>query len=421
MMAVELEGANKEKLQVAPGKLATLSFAIPASLQATAPATIPLWYFDEKKGLWQEQGSATRQGNTYVGTVSHFSYWNCDAPFPVVSFQAVIKDAAGQALPGVLIDIRQVKDSLTRSARTDANGRISGKIPANQPLDLVLRPNACGQSGYTKRIGPFAADTDLGVIATTYDQTAYRGVVVSGKVETCTGSPFSNGYLKVSYDYETHGEISSHCVALNSDGSYQFTARTCPEKGGLLSIMVIEKSPEKNSAEVSAQIPANQQTYTAQTLRVGAECGLGYGNMRLTVGDNTYAMIDWPDDVRISSFILNNQPHSRLGASSIAQCENFERTLLIELNTAGTIDSVGTYAVLPSKVYIGLLSPTNAVNRYTFTGGELNVTEFREIGSRETEDGGYFVVSGSYTGKVVKVGTTTELPFTCTFTNVRKY
>ena len=78
MMAVELNGSNGEPLQLATGKTATLTMPIAVATQAAALATIPLWFFDETKGMWVEQGSATKTGNTYIGTVSHFTWWNCD-------------------------------------------------------------------------------------------------------------------------------------------------------------------------------------------------------------------------------------------------------------------------------------------------------------------------------------------------------
>ena len=77
MIAVELRSASNEELQLANGSTAEIS--VPVPLNATnAPTTIPLWYFDEEGGYWKEEGSATLQGNKYVGSVSHFSFWNCD-------------------------------------------------------------------------------------------------------------------------------------------------------------------------------------------------------------------------------------------------------------------------------------------------------------------------------------------------------
>jgi len=46
-----------------------ISFPAPAGV---TDASVPLWAFDEARGVWMEEGSATLQGNVYTGTVSHF-------------------------------------------------------------------------------------------------------------------------------------------------------------------------------------------------------------------------------------------------------------------------------------------------------------------------------------------------------------
>jgi hypothetical protein len=48
--------------------------------------------------VFLKEGSATKTGSNYVGKVSHFSFWNCDAPFPVVEFEASFVDQAGAPL-----------------------------------------------------------------------------------------------------------------------------------------------------------------------------------------------------------------------------------------------------------------------------------------------------------------------------------
>jgi len=49
-----------------------MTYAAPAGA-TNLPSSIPLWTFDEAKGIWIEEGSATLQGNAYTGTVSHFT------------------------------------------------------------------------------------------------------------------------------------------------------------------------------------------------------------------------------------------------------------------------------------------------------------------------------------------------------------
>ncbi|HUP10993.1 MAG TPA: carboxypeptidase-like regulatory domain-containing protein, partial [Niastella sp.] len=131
MMAIELTGAGGEKLQLAAGKTATLTFPIPAELLKDAPNTIPLWSFNDTTGLWKEEGSATKQGNNYVGTVSHFSFWNCDYPYSVVNFKALVKDQNGNIFANgrVVMGVTTDKYTSYSTGITDSTGWVGGLIP----------------------------------------------------------------------------------------------------------------------------------------------------------------------------------------------------------------------------------------------------------------------------------------------------
>ena len=59
MLAVELRGSGGEDLNIAEGSSAEIRMPLDASLLNDAPATIPLWYFDEVNGYWIEDGQAT--------------------------------------------------------------------------------------------------------------------------------------------------------------------------------------------------------------------------------------------------------------------------------------------------------------------------------------------------------------------------
>jgi len=87
-----------EKLRLATGKQASINFPIPSSLLGKAPATIPLWYYDEINGLWLEEGTATKTGNNYIGNVSHFSSWNCDIPGPTSFLEGKVVDDSGKPI-----------------------------------------------------------------------------------------------------------------------------------------------------------------------------------------------------------------------------------------------------------------------------------------------------------------------------------
>lgn len=76
MVNVEMTDETGEMLQLKNGCEALLKYPVPEGF--TAHDTIPLWYFNEENGLWIEGGYSTKQGNEYVGSVKHFTWWNCD-------------------------------------------------------------------------------------------------------------------------------------------------------------------------------------------------------------------------------------------------------------------------------------------------------------------------------------------------------
>src|SRR6266540_6291406 len=78
----EFRDASGNLVNVAPGKKATVRFAVPPSHAPTAPPTIPIWSYEEEKGIWIEESKAvlisTPDGPMYEGTTSHFSTLNTD-------------------------------------------------------------------------------------------------------------------------------------------------------------------------------------------------------------------------------------------------------------------------------------------------------------------------------------------------------
>ena len=195
MLAIEMNDANGEKLQLAPSKTATITLPISADLQAMAPASIPLWYFDETKGIWKEEGSATKQNNKYSGTVTHFSFWNCDLPAKYVKLDVTFNDQKRIALANSFVTITSTVYG-TRGGYTDNQGTVSGLIPANETLVLKLF-NQCNEIIYQKNTGPFSADINLGIIIVA-NPASQLNITVTGNVVTCNNSPVTNGYVLVS-------------------------------------------------------------------------------------------------------------------------------------------------------------------------------------------------------------------------------
>lgn len=89
MMTVDFFDAAGNKLQLAAGKTATIQMDLPLysvnNQELYYGSTIPLWHFDESRGLWVEEGqgvvvysSSSPTGMAVQAKVGHFSTWNWD-------------------------------------------------------------------------------------------------------------------------------------------------------------------------------------------------------------------------------------------------------------------------------------------------------------------------------------------------------
>lgn len=288
MMAVELNTAGGQKLQLASGKKATIKFPIPAALLSQAPATIPLWHFDETDGMWKEDGSATKQGNEYVGQVSHFSFWNCDVPFQLVNFEATVKDQNGNAVVNAEVIIKQMSNGSLGCGRTDAAGKVSGKIPANQALEIKIK-DRCNNTLHSQNIGPFSSTANLGTIPVTVNPTTT--VVITGTGVNCTNAAVTNGYVHVVLDG------MAFRGALNN-GNFNISIQRCVSTAANAIISVTDVGNNQQSAISTLNV-------TSGTVNAGqiSACGISTDSyIHFTIDTKNYSLTHPQDSIRITTF-----------------------------------------------------------------------------------------------------------------------
>lgn len=215
MMNIELRGAASQKLQLST--TAQIEMPISTSQLASAPATIPLWHFDETLGYWKEEGAATKQGTKYVGTVSHFSWWNCDAQFPTIRLCVTVVNSNGVPLANVKVGIRRASNSYTVNGFTNSQGQVCGLVPANETLTMVVF-DSCENVVSTTSIGPFSADTTLPNLV--ISNTSIQSTLVQGNLLKCDGTNVTNGYVLMRYG-------NQNLMSTVTNGAFSFTMLVC--------------------------------------------------------------------------------------------------------------------------------------------------------------------------------------------------
>jgi uncharacterized protein (TIGR02145 family) len=125
-------------LQLAQGKVSELTFPIPQGMGSNPPAEIPLWHFNDEKGIWVEDGVATRQGNVYVGTVKHFSWVNLDIPAPSVTIKGKITDCERKPVIYMNVNVRLTSGNNYTSSYTNSQGEYTVRVPSNTPITISV-------------------------------------------------------------------------------------------------------------------------------------------------------------------------------------------------------------------------------------------------------------------------------------------
>jgi hypothetical protein len=255
MMGVELTGAGGQPVKLAANKTAELSFPIPASL-GSAPATIDLWHFDEVNGRWRQEGTATKNGNYYIANVKHFSFWNCDAPFPLVEICMTIVGPHSVPLNNVQVRIKRANGSFAYG-RTDSAGNLCGKVPKDEALVLEVL-DQCTNVVASQNIGPFSANANIGTI--TANIPASGQITITGAVQNCTGGNVTNGAVVV---YVAGGNSYTTSV---TNGNFSLTILTCATVN--FSVLPIDYTTIQQGVTTSA-------TGTTGTVNVGTlqACG----------------------------------------------------------------------------------------------------------------------------------------------------
>ncbi|MCL2072316.1 MAG: hypothetical protein FWH18_00185 [Marinilabiliaceae bacterium] len=172
MTEVSLTDDDGNPLQLISDKPATLTYPIPAGMENNPPPTIPLWHFDDEKGIWKETGIAKLEGNVYVGEVTHFSWVNLDVPAERVTVRGKVVCDGNKPVPYVEVKVGQT-GAITNSkgeysAFIPENTQVTVSVTANGGSDFKIIPQQPGNTTYNVEdlIVPCSDDDDPGEFGT---------------------------------------------------------------------------------------------------------------------------------------------------------------------------------------------------------------------------------------------------------------
>lgn len=375
MMNIELRGAASQKLQLST--TAQIEMPIATVQLATSPSTIPLWHFDETLGYWKEEGAATKQGSKYVGTVSHFSWWNCDAQFPTIRLCVTVVNSNGTPLANVSVGIRRATNSYTVNGTTNSQGQVCGLVPANESLTMVVY-DSCGNTVSTTTIGPFSADTTLPnlVIA----NSAIQSTLVQGNLLKCDGTNVTNGYVLMRYG-------NQNLLSTVTNGAFSFTMLVCSATNTGFSLQGFDYDNLQTTNSINF-------TFTSPVTNVG----------NITACNTISEFISYRIDQNPVRYIIGNITASGRGTTSGTNSSGVS----ISAYTTVAPNSVQAFSLFGNTIIPGIYTTstfsiesadTGSINIQTTNAVSFNLSSVGAIGQYIdiTFNGTYTNTTGSHT------------------------
>ncbi|MCX5770519.1 MAG: PASTA domain-containing protein [Candidatus Hydrogenedentes bacterium] len=127
----DLGKATETEVELAPGVTAKIEIPLQSDVPKKMYEDLRLWWFNADTGIWEEESnenggvdpSSSGSGTSFFAEISHFSWWNCDAP---LSDKACVRgrvvDEQGAPIAGAQVEARGVSYDGSTYGTTDANG-----------------------------------------------------------------------------------------------------------------------------------------------------------------------------------------------------------------------------------------------------------------------------------------------------------
>jgi hypothetical protein len=147
---VNLRGGGGQKYNLAAGMPADLVYPVHPSQIASAPPTLPLWYYNEDTGIWEQDGVATLVSGAYTAQAKHFTAVNVDlAKQNATCVKLVVDQTTLQvpikirlSVPGFPDKDRDITENVSAIVRLPpniANTKIVVLDGSNQPIPNSTR------------------------------------------------------------------------------------------------------------------------------------------------------------------------------------------------------------------------------------------------------------------------------------------
>ena len=342
---IELKDSSGNKLNLGLGKTATIRIPV-ASRETNLPATIPLFYFDEKTGGWVEEGSAALLGTPvdryYEGTVNHFSFWNADQIYNTVFVNGCLVDTANLPITDGFIVSSQgfnYSGANTKASISNTNNfRVA--VKKNAIATLTATKGASRESNAVQ-VTNLSVDTTLATCLVLSDVIVNKKPVIlsqpSSKI-VLVGSP-ANFVISVSSGSpESYQWFRNAVLIPNATAStYSLNLTVLSDNGAVFTVVVTNLGGSVTSFAATLTVlatPGAIPIITAQPISLSRPVGQS-ATFGVSINSPTALSFQWYRN----GVLIVGATNPFYGISAVNNADNGAQFTVVITNLAGSVTS----------------------------------------------------------------------------------
>ena len=334
MVATELYSPTGDLLNITPGQTVDIKMPVQAGQIGTAPTSIPMWFFDETQGIWIEEGQATLSGGNYIGSVSHFTWWNCDWSNYTVTLTINVF-CNGDPVDNQAVFLVYPNGYYGGAQFTDANGMIVMTAPGGTPLGTLEVYDACGNVIDSQPIGTLTSNTTIQLEACPTSTGLLTGTFVD-----CNNDPITSGMITITYS----GGSTDYAIIQN--GQVSTVIDYCP--GTTIDVIAYDYNGQATSSVMQYSTGGNISMGTIQACNVADEYitydidGVTHSIMQTAGNNEVFCIVQYPDSISINGQLnnfymyLNNLNITGIGSFSGTSIYDYDGTNEIYNTSTGS-------------------------------------------------------------------------------------
>ena len=189
MAYISIIDENGQVLEVAPQSLVTVRFPITNGAN-NLPDALDLLSFNEELGLWVDEGTATKEGQTYNAELNHFSWWSVSNI--IDSKELCLKFESTEASPPIdnVFVINTISGSHVYFGHVDYENEICIPVPAQGDFNLEVYKYCIVQ--LAERVILSSDITNEPIVIPIEENSS--GFSISVQVTDCDGVPRNGTY-----------------------------------------------------------------------------------------------------------------------------------------------------------------------------------------------------------------------------------